>query len=497
MPEPSYEPLPSESDAQPEPQPPSTPQKTRSRLVTVRRILLFAVTITLVSLAAYRSEQWSAGREVVPDLAPDISSGNIEEDVVKEPALPSVLPANDTDMASGGKYSVGYFVNWGIYGRKYPPSMIPVDNLTHILYAFANLKADTGEVFLSDTWADQEIHYPGDSWNDQGKNLYGNFKALYNLKKQNRHLKLILSIGGWTYSPTFHPIVVSPALRSKFVASSIRLLEDNGLDGLDIDYEYPQNDEQARGYVQLLRELREGLDAHARRKGANYRFLLTIAAPCGPDNYKKLHVREMDQSLDFWNMMAYDFAGSWDSVAGHQANIFGGQISASQAINWYISQGVARDKIVMGVPLYGRSFMNTEGPGHPFQGVGPGSWEQGSYDYRALPLPGSYLFQDDKLAASWSYDYQKKEMISFDNELVGRWKGEWIRREGLRGSMFWELSGDKGPPRDGMEAGPGKEAQPGQSLVAVVKDAMGELDRSPNWLQYEGSQYDNMRAGMP
>lgn len=151
----------------------------------------------------------------------------------------------------------------------------------------------------------------------------------------------------------------------------------------------------------------------------------------------------------------------------------------------------------MGVPLYGRSFMNTEGPGHPFQGVGPGSWEQGSYDYRALPLPGSYLFQDDKLAASWSYDYQKKEMISFDNELVGRWKGEWIRREGLRGSMFWELSGDKGPPREGMEAGPGKEPQPGQSLVAIVKDAMGELDRSPNWLQYEGSQYDNMRAGMP
>lgn len=147
----------------------------------------------------------------------------------------------------------------------------------HILYAFANLKADTGEVFLSDTWADQEIHYPGDSWNDQGKNLYGNFKALYNLKKQNRHLKLILSIGGWTYSPTFHPIVVNPALRSKFVASSIRLLEDNGLDGLDIDYEYPQNDEQARGYVQLLRELREGLDAHARRKGANYRFLLTVS----------------------------------------------------------------------------------------------------------------------------------------------------------------------------------------------------------------------------
>lgn len=90
-------------------------------------------------------------------------------------------------------------------------------------------------------------------------------------------MKVLLSIGGWTYSPTFHPIVVSPVLRSKFVASAIRLLEDNGLDGLDIDYEYPSNDAQARGYVDLLRELRHGLDEHARRKGANYKFLLTVS----------------------------------------------------------------------------------------------------------------------------------------------------------------------------------------------------------------------------
>ena len=196
-------------------------------------------------------------------------------------------------------------------------------------------------------------------------------------------------------------------------------------------------------------------------------------------------------------LYAHATAGSWDKVTGHQANLFGGAISAAQAVNWYIANGVPRDKIVTGIPLYGRSFMNTEGPGKPFQGLGPGSWEKGVYDYRALPLPDSYVFQDDKMVASWTYDYHKKELVSFDNEQVAQWKGEWIRREGLRGSMFWELSGDKGSPRDGMESGPGKEPQPGRSLVAVVKNAMGELDRSPNWLQYEGSQYDNMRAGMP
>lgn len=131
-------------------------------------------------------------------------------------------------------------------------------------------------------WADKDIHYPGDSWNDVGNNLYGNLKAIYNLKKQHRHLKVILSIGGWSYSQAFHPVVTSRSLRSKFVASAVRLLEDYGLDGLDLDYEFPQNDEQARGYLELLRELRHALDEHANRKNTNYRFLLTV---CFPSNF--------------------------------------------------------------------------------------------------------------------------------------------------------------------------------------------------------------------
>ncbi|KAF9653208.1 glycoside hydrolase [Thelephora ganbajun] len=384
-------------------------------------------------------------------------------------------------MPGNGKYS-------------YPPSLIPAGDLTHILYAFANVRADSGEVFLSDKWADEEIHYPGDSWDDKG--LFGNFKAIYMLKKQHRHLKLLLSIGGWTYSPSFHPVVVSPVFRSKFVESSVKLLEDYGLDGLDIDYEYPQNYEQAQGYVHLLRELRHALDEHQLKKGIDYRFLLTVATPCGPQNYEKLHVAEMDRYLDFWNLMAYDYAGSWDHVSGHQANIRGGPMSGIEAVKFYHTKGVPRHKLILGIPLYGRSFMNTDGPGKPFSGVGPGSWEKGIYDYRALPLPGSYTFRNDEMVASWSYDYDKKEMITFDSEEVGKWKGEWIKREGLGGSMFWELSGDKGTERKDMESGPGKDPQPGQSLVKVVKHAMGPLDSTHNWLRYENSKFENLRNGM-
>ncbi|KZT08322.1 glycoside hydrolase family 18 protein [Laetiporus sulphureus 93-53] len=484
----SYEPVardPAEhSAAHPDPKPP------RLAYRAPIRVLLFAATFCLVALAVYKANRWSVDLAITSEHT---SGTTVQEEAAEITGKPE--PENDSEMPRHGKYSVGYFVNWGIYGRKFPPSLIPAENLTHILYAFANIRGDTGEVVLSDTWSDQEIHYPGDSWNDIGHNLYGNFKAIYKLKQANRHLKVLLSIGGWTYSPTFHPIVVSPALRSKFVASAIRLLEDNGLDGLDIDYEYPQNDAQARGYLDLLRELRAGLDAHAARKRANYKFLLTIAAPCGPQNYQKLHAREMDQYLDFWNLMAYDFAGSWDSIANHQANLFGGQINASQSVQWYMSKGIASDKLILGIPLYGRSFMNTDGPGTSFQGIGQGSWEQGVYDYRALPLPGSYLLRDERAVASWGYNYQSREMVSFDSEEVGHWKGQWIARSGLGGSMFWELSGDKGSTRDGMEGGPGKDPQPGRSLVAVVKEAMGELDRSPNWLHYEGSQFDNLRNG--
>ncbi|KIJ19268.1 chitinase [Paxillus involutus ATCC 200175] len=469
------------------------------------KYLLFVLTFCFIAFAAYKAgQQYSVSN--LQDLPP-ASTDSKEPIQVSTPPDSSLslsatssitlAPAptdNPTDMQ--GKYSVGYFVNWGIYGRKFPPSLIPVNDLTHILYAFANVRADTGEVILSDVWADKDIHYPGDSWNDVGNNLYGNFKAIYKLKQQNRHLKVLLSIGGWTYSPSFHPVVVNPQARYTFAQSAVRLLEDYGLDGLDIDYEYPSNHEQAAGYRELLRELRLALDQHAHNKRIQHKFLLTIAAPCGPDNYQKLDIRGMDPYLDFWNLMAYDFSGSWDRVANHQANVYGPPINADDAVQWYNSNGVPRSKLVLGIPLYGRSFMNTDGPGSPFSGLGPGSWEQGVYDYRALPLPGSYMFQDDqKFVASWSYDYQKREMVSFDNEHVGAVKGRWIGEQGLGGSMFWELSGDKGRHREGTEGGPGKDPVPGRSLVNIVKEAMGPLDQSPNWLWYERSQFDNLRNG--
>ncbi|GAA6056128.1 hypothetical protein JCM3770_006008 [Rhodotorula araucariae] len=396
-----------------------------------------------------------------------------------------------------GKVSVGYFVNWGIYARAFKPEHIPVDDLTHVLYSFAEVKED-GEVKLTDAWSDEQIHYGNDSWNDPGgPNLYGNLKQLYLLKQRNRHLKVLLSIGGWTYSEhgRFARPISTPTGRARFVETAVKLVEDYGLDGLDIDFEYPQNDQEAQDYVALLKGLREGLDALQHKLGVTspHGFELTIAAPCGPSNFAKLRVREMDQYLSFWNLMAYDYAGSWDSAANHHANIFGAApdaLSTDRAIRFFTDPskgGVRPEKLVLGIPLYGRSFLNTDGPGTPFNGVGPGSWEAGSYDYKALPLPGANESFDPALVTAACYDPSKREWVSYDSPASAAAKAEFVAVNGLGGAMYWELSGDR-------------PAATGGSLVRLVRERMeraeGGMDRRENWLSYPTSRWENLRGGM-
>ncbi|EEU47760.1 uncharacterized protein NECHADRAFT_31166, partial [Fusarium vanettenii 77-13-4] len=381
-----------------------------------------------------------------------------------------------------------YFTNWGIYRANFQPQNIPASEVTHVLYSFLDIAQD-GTVKSTDTWADTDKHYDGDSWNESGNNVYGCVKQLYILKKKYRNMKVLMSLGGWTLSPHFVQPASTLAGRRKIAASAVKLLGDWGFDGIDVDWEYPQNAQQAQNYVDLLKEIRLALDKFSRDSKLNYRFLLTVATAAGPANYNVMKLKAMDQYLDGWHLMAYDYAGGWDTTTGHQANVYlsssnplSTKFSTDRAINDYVSAGVAPQKILMGIPLYGRSFANTAGLGQTYSGVGGGSNENGIYLFKDLPRPGAKAAIDKNLMTIITYDKSKRELVTTDSADSARLKAAYIAQRGLGGAFYWEASGDK------LGA---------KSVVSAVKKSFGTLEVSQNLLRYPTSVYDNIRNGMP
>ncbi|KAB5589553.1 Glycoside hydrolase family 18 protein [Ceratobasidium theobromae] len=419
-----------------------------------------------------------------------------EDYLVKK--LPHTPPSNRTvapqkvherratiERRANGKVNMAYYTNWSIYARAFYPQNIDASKLTHILYGFADCDATTGQVTLTDLNADQLKLYDDDNSSEGGTNLYGNLKQLYLMKQKNRSLKVMLTIGGFTYSQEGHfNFITSSSARATFISSAITIMEDNGLDGIDIDFEFPTAGAQAQGYASLLSELRTALNSHAAKKGETNPYQITAAVPAGSDNYTKLLVSQMDPSLTFWNLMAYDYSGDWSSAADDQANLYGPTTTGfdtNTAIQWYTANGATASKIALGMPIYGRSFENTGGRGQSYSGVGTGTWDSGVYDYKALPLSGAVVYEDSSRGSSYSYDSSKREWVSYDTPNIIRQKAAYAVSKGLAGGMFWELSADK----TGSE-----------SLVGASASSLGSLDSTPNHLYYPYSKFDNVKNNM-
>lgn len=368
-----------------------------------------------------------------------------------------------------------------------------MSQITRVHYAFADINTENGSVVSSDTYADLEKHYSTDSWSETGNNAYGCVKQLYLLKQQDRSLKVILSIGGWTYSPKFSTVAADTTLRGNFVSSAVQLVTDWGFDGVDIDWEfnaYTPASGDAQNFVLLLQELRTAFDEWAASHAPGYHFLVTVASPAGPATYEQLELGDMAEYVDSWNLMSYDYAGSWSDNSGHQANIYfdssnmdATPYSTDQAVKAYLASGIAPSSIILGLPLYGRSFEDTTGIGDAYNGVGPGdgTFGVGQWRYKDLPRPGAVEHFDNVADATYSYDTSTEELISYDNVHSTIVKSTYLKGKGLGGAMFWSIDSDK----TGSE-----------SLVATMAGELGPLDGSQNLLNYPTSQYDNIRDEM-
>jgi chitinase len=350
---------------------------------------------------------------------------------------------------------VGYLAGWSVTGRKYDVGDIPADRLTHINYAFA--KIEKGECALVDAFAATERTYPGDK-PDKGE-LRGLFNQLIKLKAKHPHLRTLVSVGGWTLSGPFSDAALTEESRAKFAKSAASFVTRYGFDGIDIDWEYPGGGglekNKARpadreNFTLLLSALRKELDAAAKADKKHY--LLTIAAPAGPKQYANIELAKVAKLIDWFNLMTYDFAGSWSPVTNFNAPLYpakdraaGKSSNVDAAVTGYLDAGVPADKVVVGVPFYGRAWGGVKDEnGALFQPHSAAS-PRGSWEYR--DLAASYIGKverhwHDEAKVPWLFDAKKGLMISYDDPESLRLKAEYVKKKKLGGVMIWELSAD-------------------------------------------------------
>jgi chitinase len=354
---------------------------------------------------------------------------------------------------------VGYYAGWTSKTRHYTPADIPADQLTHVNYAFGLIDAE-GRAMLGDPEVDIGHADPS-----VGGEPDGNFRQLKELKERHPHVRTLISIGGWTGSGRFSDAVATEQARREFVASCVELFLTRWpgvFDGIDIDWEYPvccgppangYRPEDRRNCTLLFQELRRQLDELGAETGR--RYLLTAALPAGRElPVGCFELRESAAILDWINVMTYDMDGSERSgVTNFNAPLRATRedprppaerdaSSVEGTVRVYKEEGVPRERIVLGVPFYGRGFTGVpagdNGLYQSFTGAMSVAYHAVVSDY----LSASQRFRHPEADVPWLYDAGSGTMLSYDDPASIARKTDYVIAEDLGGVMLWELSGD-------------------------------------------------------
>ena len=327
-------------------------------------------------------------------------------------------------------YVAGYQDNWGEHYEK-------AKQITHINYAFANIK--------------------------EGKVVLGNEKdvddlvKLNALKKVNLDLKILISVGGWGWSKNFSDAVLTTNSRQIFANSAIDFMLKYKIDGIDLDWEYPGlrgdnntfREVDKDNFTAILKLLRKKLDSLDSKK---HRYLLTIATGAFQSYLDHTNMKEAHKYLDFINIMTYDFYTGGSKFTGHHANLYNSDFnkkspkSVKIAVEQHIKAGIPANKLVLGVPFYGRWWKK----------VNPGN--NGLYQL-SNGLTGSYSFstiadsiKSNSFKSYWDssaktpYIWREKDslFVTYDDSRSIQLKADFVRESNLGGIMFWQFNGDNG-----------------------------------------------------
>jgi chitinase len=338
-----------------------------------------------------------------------------------------------TLMAQKKEVVIGYV--GGYRGLIKNVDQIDAKKLTHINYAFVDIKNNRA-------WLHREAT---DTLNFRNLNL---------LKKQNPSLKILISIGGWTWSGKFSDAVLTDTSRQAFAASAVDIISKFDMDGIDIDWEYPgrpgyegniYRPEDKQNYTLMFRELRRQLDSLQHQTGKKY--LLTTAAGASGSFVEHTEMGNAQQYLDYINLMTYDFSGG--KIASHHTNLYAskaykGSENADNAVTLFMAAGVPVNKLVMGIAFYGHVSNLVAGA----KGLGDSvATRLRGKGYTAIKdslvsQPGYKIHRDRHAKAPWLYNVQTRQFISYDDEWSVKKKCKYVKNKKLGGVMFWEYSDD-------------------------------------------------------
>ncbi|WP_167618311.1 glycoside hydrolase family 18 protein [Maribellus sediminis] len=329
--------------------------------------------------------------------------------------------------------------------RDFDFSTIDVSGITHINYAFGNIR--DGEAVFDTTKID-------------GKNLTpDDLVKLNGLKSKNPDLKILVSIGGWSWSGGFSDAALTESSRKRFAESCARFVKDYQLDGIDLDWEYPNQvgagnihrPEDVHNFTLMLKAVREELDNLTVESDGEKHYLLSIATGADKAYVDNTELGKLGEYLDFLNIMTYDFYNGLHHVNGHHSNLNPSaqpdldMNSVVNAVDLHTKAGFPVERINLGIPFYGRIWKGVEADGNQIlfnkaETVGMG------IDYvdffQNINANGYTRYWDDTAKAPYLWNPEKKEFISYEDEESIAYKIDYLKKRGLAGIMFWEYSAD-------------------------------------------------------